>query len=701
MLLISADELDNFLIEKIDLAEKYRKEGNKSEAARIYTQIGYYLIDKNNSKSIEFFIKALEINKELNNRNAIKVLCNNVGDLYYKIGNNKLALEYYTESYEINKKFGNKENLITDILKISQIYNDLKNYQKEKEMLEEALTYSIELNDLQKIHECLSRLSITYEILGDKSKSLEYQEKALAIYKKLNQQKIKDLEEKKKNIEEKIKTTEDNLKYTYDSLTKIKRNYEEIQTYARLKESENKIKDLLLKQEKHKAQQNKILLLYSTIGLLVLLLSTILIFSQYRQKKTALKLLEENKKEIEKQRDIANKQNRKIKDSIIYAQRIQSAILPPDNFIDNILNEYFIIYIPRDIVSGDFYYVNKKENIIIIAVADCTGHGVPGALMSMLGFAFLNEIINKTVYNKHIKNLHTDEILNELREYIINSMHQKGSGNEPLDGMDIALVFIDTESHILEFSGAHNPVYIIRKGQLIEFQGDKMPISYHPKKDIPFTKHNIKLEDNDLIYLFTDGYVDQFGGQNGSKFLYTNFKNLLKSLYNEPLNIQKEKLINAYNEWKGDYDQVDDICILGFKYKKNLRSEIQRIYDWSDKTILIVEDIDINYYLLVEALKSTGVKIHRAINGQHAIEILQSLTPDLILMDIYMPVMNGYEATRIIKQQYPNIPIIMQTALDSGQELQLSIEAGADDYISKPIDFKTFLKKIKNYIHDN
>lgn len=695
------DETDNVIIEKLALAEKYKREGNKSEEAKIYVQLGFYLTDKNNSKALDFFQKALEINRELNNKNAIRVICSNIGDLYYKIGNNKLALDHYLESYQISKKSGNKENLISELLKISTIYNDLKNYQKEINALEEALTYAIEINNLNNVYECLNRLSITYELIGEKNKSIEYKEKAIAIYKKLNQQKIVDLEEKKKDIEEKIKVTENNLKNTQDSLIRIKKDYEEVQIYAKLKESENKIKDLLLKQEQIKAQQNRILLLYSSGGILLLLLAIILIFIQFRQKKKALDLLEQNKKEIEKQRDIANKQNRKIKDSIIYAQRIQSAILPPENLMDKILNEYFVIYMPRDIVSGDFYYVNKKENILIIAVADCTGHGVPGALMSMLGMAFLNEIINKTVINKHIKNLHTDEILNELREYIIKSLHQQGSGHEPLDGMDIAIVLIDTELHTLEFSGAHNPLYIVRDNKLIEFQGDKMPVSYHRKKDIPFTRHTFNIEHEDLIYLFTDGFVDQFGGNEGSKFLYTNFKNLLISICKEPLNIQREKLIEKYTNWKGSFEQVDDICILGFKYNKNLKGEIEKIYDWSSKTILIVEDIDINYYLLVEALKSTGVKIIRAINGQNAVDIVKTSKPDLILMDIYMPVMNGYEATKNIKQLYPDLPIIMQTALDSGQELQFSIEAGADDYISKPIDFKTFLKKIKKYIQDN
>ncbi|NJK86310.1 MAG: SpoIIE family protein phosphatase [Bacteroidales bacterium] len=194
----------------------------------------------------------------------------------------------------------------------------------------------------------------------------------------------------------------------------------------------------------------------------------------------------------------------------------------------------FILYKPRDIVSGDFYWVTKKENTLILAAADCTGHGVPGAFMSMLGIAFLNEIVNKIAINKHISSLQANEILQELRAQVINSLHQTGDRAEQKDGMDIALCIIDYEDKKIQFAGAHNSLIIIRNGEIMQYQGDRMPVSYHKNKDLPFTQHTIELQNGDVFYIFSDGYVDQFGGQEGMKFMQANFKNLLLEIYKEP-----------------------------------------------------------------------------------------------------------------------------------------------------------------------
>ena len=167
----------------------------------------------------------------------------------------------------------------------------------------------------------------------------------------------------------------------------------------------------------------------------------------------------EQKQEIEKQRDISEIEKKKVTDSINYAQRIQNAVLPPTSLFEHYLPEYFIHFKPRDIVSGDFYWITQKEGIIIVAVADCTGHGVPGAFMSMLGVAYLNEIVNKIAVNRHIRTFHANEILNQLRDQVISSLHQTGKFDESKDGMDISLCILDLENKILQFSGAHNPYF--------------------------------------------------------------------------------------------------------------------------------------------------------------------------------------------------------------------------------------------------
>jgi serine phosphatase RsbU (regulator of sigma subunit) len=276
--------------------------------------------------------------------------------------------------------------------------------------------------------------------------------------------------------------------------------------------------------------------------------------------------------EIETQRDIVTKQKdkileqqRSITESIQYARQIQTAILPPDEVIKYLLPKHFILYRPRDIVSGDFYWLTHKHGEIIIVVADCTGHGVPGAFMSMLGCALLKDVITSTEIPK------ANQILNDLREKVILSLRQTGREGEAKDGMDISLCIINTEKMSLQYAGANIPLYYVRQGRLKEIKADKMPIGISSKAGNLFTNHVIKIYKNDSIYLFTDGYVDQFGGESGKKFLSKQFKELILEIQNNIMIDQKEILNQKLNEWMGltgpyeRHEQVDDITIMGIK----------------------------------------------------------------------------------------------------------------------------------------
>lgn len=402
----------------------------------------------------------------------------------------------------------------------------------------------------------------------------------------------------------------------------------------------------------------------------------------------------EQKHKIKKQHDLVQKQNKKIEDSILYAKRIQSAVLPPNRFIQYLLSEHFIFYKPRDIVSGDFYWIKQADDKIYIAAADCTGHGVPGALMSMLGITFLNEIVNKN------PNIHANEILNELRIHIISSLRQTGSAGESRDGLDIALCIINHKKKELEYSGANNPLYLIRDGQLNETKADRMPIGIHRRAKESFQNHVIELQDNDLIYIFSDGFVDQFGGEDGRKFLASNFKKLLLDNYSKSMYDQRMVVEKVFEDWKGDRKQLDDILVIGFKIafgKKEVKSKLD--YDWADKTILIAEDDEANVLLLKKALEKTHAEIIHAENGKDAIKFFKNNPDiDLILMDIRMPIMDGIEATTQIKQIDGNIPIIVQTAFTMSSEKEKSFKAGCDDYISKPINIKELYATVCKYI---
>ncbi len=268
--------------------------------------------------------------------------------------------------------------------------------------------------------------------------------------------------------------------------------------------------------------------------------------------------LKAKNEEIQKQRDEIKKQHEYITQSINYARRIQNAILPAEELLSSFFSEYFIISLPRDIVSGDFYWFKKiNDSKIILTVADCTGHGVPGAFLSMLGTAYLNEIVN-------YPDITAGQILNILRENIIISLQER-EDNDIRDGMDIALAIFDFKNHKVNYAGAYNPLFIFREGELIEIKGDRMPVGFSRKNHIPFKDNWFDFQENDTFYLFSDGFIDQFGGKYHRKFRMVNFKKLLSSIQDAPLEIQKELIVSAYKEWKGDNKQIDDITIVGVK----------------------------------------------------------------------------------------------------------------------------------------
>jgi serine phosphatase RsbU (regulator of sigma subunit) len=293
------------------------------------------------------------------------------------------------------------------------------------------------------------------------------------------------------------------------------------------------------------------------------------------------KILELQTKKIVAQRDALmknkveiEKKNNNITDSINYAKNIQTALLSRHDLLDQILPDHFILLKPRDIVSGDFYWYTYIEKLSVIAAVDCTGHGVPGAFMSMLGSAFLNEIVNKEYIT------HPGVILRRLRKEVIQSLSQKGESGGSKDGMDLALCVIDDENKKLQFAGANNPLYIMRKkdapapgdyihvdsdGQVLwEIKGDRLPVSAGYSMN-NYKMHEIDILKGDMIYLFSDGYADQFGGPLGKKFSYKNFKNLLLEISMDPLENQQAKLESRFDEWKGQLSQVDDILVVGIR----------------------------------------------------------------------------------------------------------------------------------------
>lgn len=266
------------------------------------------------------------------------------------------------------------------------------------------------------------------------------------------------------------------------------------------------------------------------------------------------------KEEIEQQKERIAVQNEEITSSIQYASRIQTALLTPSDQITKMFPEHFLLYLPRDIVSGDFYFFSQIGDRKIAVAADCTGHGVPGGFMSMLGISFLTQIISESA-----KDINAAEILNRLRSLVIRALHQTSAIGGSKDGMDIALYIYNEKNQTVEFAGANNPLIIIRDNEVIQIKGDKMPIGIHIKGEIPFTNHVIEVKKGDLLYTFSDGYVDQFGGEFGRKFMIKNFKKLLLEIHQKPLNEQQRILYKTLLNWHGDTPRIDDIVVLGVK----------------------------------------------------------------------------------------------------------------------------------------
>ena len=311
---------------------------------------------------------------------------------------------------------------------------------------------------------------------------------------------------------------------------------------------------------------------YVLYSVLVISFAWFLIRSQTRSLIRTRKLLKEKElalSQIENQHAELESKNKSITDSLIYAQRIQDALLPSEFYLKKYFSESFVLYKPKDIVSGDFYWSfekeikgkNKTTKYWYLAAVDCTGHGVPGAFMSMLGVAFLNEI------NSTEQLLSPNEILDHLRDKVLKHLHQTGEEGENKDGTDISLMRLNLATNELQWSGANNPLYLINKkeGNLItEIKPNKQPIGFNHEPH-PFTNHSFQLNQGDSIYIFTDGYADQFGGEKGKKFKYKQMQELFLTNNEKASNEQKIILDSTIETWRGNLEQVDDICVMGVR----------------------------------------------------------------------------------------------------------------------------------------
>ncbi|PLX12791.1 MAG: hypothetical protein C0594_01955, partial [Marinilabiliales bacterium] len=587
--------------------------GDTIEAAMAYNNIGdVYVEQKNYDKAIEFYEKSLEKDKLLGKEKDMAAGYNNIGIIYYEKGDFETSMSYYEKSVNLLEKLNQQQQL-------AQSYNNMGNVNYDWTKYKEAIDYytkSLKIKEGLKMEKgvanSLFNIANVHKTLGEMLKAkdfylrsneiaerIKYAElikanyEALAeVYSSMEDFKIameyyKKLSEKLHPAKVKRQISEKQLKYTDRENEEIAFLREELEKQKILvkfetsnKEMMMKLKDAEIERQEEILMRQRILLGSFVFGFIVILIFSVIIYRQSQQRKRANQKLamqneeiQQQKEEIEAQRDeieyqrdfvveqkdLIEEQKKEITDSIVYASIIQSAILPPARIITQAALDHFVLYKPRDIVSGDFYWFTVLDNKMVIVAADCTGHGVPGAFMSMLGIATLNEVVNKD------KNLVASDILNELRKGIISSLHQTEEEIEAKDGMDISLCVLDTNKKHMQFAGAYNPALVLRNNEIEKIKADPMPIGIHRNMNNSFTDNEYDLQEGDVVYIFSDGYADQFGGPKGKKLKIKKFKEYLLEIHQKPMEEQKAILDERFEEWKGNTEQIDDVLVVGFR----------------------------------------------------------------------------------------------------------------------------------------
>ncbi len=558
--------------------------GNKGEVANVmqnmaaiysgFNRQGVVTKYQHMDSAFYYYQQAATIYEELKDSlNIVRTRCN-LGLTYMMISDWRMSKKYFDDAYKIALA----KNYISDIIAIengyAMMYQKKGEFEKSKEYFLKVYPRIIEGNYLEKEFMWYRDMARTLDSLSDYQGALRYYERYVDMHDTL----------RKHDVERQI----NQLNARYGSELKD-------QEIAAAKERQE-----LMSREQDALRKRFLIMVGASILIAIFLIFVVYLLIQVR--KSNKKLAEQNdmilkqSQEIERQRDEVTAQKEQIEvqqknilDSIHYASRIQTAILPRPELVEDLFHDHrFILFKPRDIVSGDYYWIGKKAQWKIAVAADCTGHGVPGAFMSMLGTAFLNEIINDPT----MPDIHAGEILNKLRENIIKALKQTGAAGEQKDGMDLAMWMFDEETRQLRFAGANNPLILVRKDfiegevpeddrvkiqefisetngetyHIIQVAGGKQPIAIYPEM-VPFEEYCITLKPGDTLYTFSDGFQDQFGGEKGKKFMIKRLKQVFVNIYESPMSEQRELLDHELVDWieKGNTEQVDDVLVIGYR----------------------------------------------------------------------------------------------------------------------------------------
>ncbi|MBI3509969.1 MAG: tetratricopeptide repeat protein [Bacteroidetes bacterium] len=496
-------------------------------------------------KALDYQQRSLAIREKINDKQGIATAWGNIGNIYTNIPDSQSAylgvtvaekyskaLECQQKNLELVEEIGDKYGIANSLLNIGNIEMSTAKLDEAEKNLQTALVKSGEIKAGHIESDALLSLSQLYEKENRTNDAfVAYKRYVVVLDSAADVEKQKEIARKQVKFEFEKKAAADSVRNT----------------------EEKRVKDVQIRNEK--------MLRYGLFGgLAIVLLFSVFLYNRFSVTRKQKNIIAEQIHEVETQKAIVDEKNKSITDSINYARRIQRAMLTSEGYMKKHLPDYFILYLPKDIVSGDFYWMfASRSGKITLATADCTGHGVPGALMSMIGISLLNEI----VVEKKIKS--PSQILDMLREEIIRSLNPEDAEEESNDGLDISICSMDLIRMSMEYAGANNAIYIVRNNKLVEYNPDHFPAGKHTGELQAFTNHEIPLEPGDLIYTFTDGYADQFGGPKGKKIKYKQLQQLLVECSELPLEEQRKVLEKKFTEWKRHYEQVDDVLLIGVK----------------------------------------------------------------------------------------------------------------------------------------
>ncbi len=719
--------------------------GNNIKIIEIYLAVSKIYVMKNKFKDgINFLEKSLKMSEKINDKHSIASTNCTYAFCHFKMEEYEKAINFAEKSYIMGRKLKSpliiqkSSKILSESFAIkkdfqnaykfeilhSKLKDSLKSKYKIKKLTELELKYIFDKDKIdrrkkfkkvekrEKIYRTsfiigviafiiiMSIIYISYiyrkkafRIIDKKNKFMEEINKEINRKNEIletQKEEIEEQSEKQKKLNEQI--FEDNIKIENQKTSILSRNEE-------LEKQKEEISNKNLFVESQKLELEKTMMELKKKNEKIILQNAEVqqqkeeIFAQTKNLQEANEDIIIKNEELEIKQKLIEINNKNIIDNINYAKKIQLEVLTQKETIKKTFPYSFIFSKEKNIVSGDFPWFAENQTKIFFAAVDCTGEGIAGALISMIAENVLNEI----VYRKKI--FSSNLILKEMHKDVQRILRQKESDN--YDGMDISICVIDKKKKILEYSGARSSLIYIKNNKTYLIKPDRLAIGgFIKNKKREYKRHEISFDKNTLFYVFSDGFYSQFGGEKGRKLLLKNFKKLLFEIHRNSLEKQGELLKIKFKNWTGKQTKVDNVLVIGIKTDFKDNYKFKSIYNWKNKTILVAEDNLMQFMIIKTIFKETEAIILNAKNGKEAVEISEKNQDIcLVLMDLQMPIMDGYTALTIIKKQRKTLPIIVQTMATNSNEKTKSFQAGADDYITKPINRKELLSTVGKYLY--